>query len=303
MSSTIKAHIALFAASMIFGINYWVAKGLMPDHLSPQQLVFLRISGATLLFFAFSWITGTEKVATRDLMRIGIAGIFGTTVNQLLFFIGLNLTTPVDMAIIHVSNPIFVLIIAAIFINEKVSFLKVAGIILGATGAIVLIVYRGEISFSSNTFTGNLLALLNTLAYAIYLVIIKPVMAKYKPLTVMKWVFLAGLIFAIPFTFSSMMSVSFQSFGNNTWISMLYVIMATTFLAYLLVIYALKRVEASVASFYIYLQPVVATVIALWLGIQALTLSKFFAAMLIFTGVFLVSKKRNRDMLKQMPQR
>jgi len=291
MLSNIRAHIALLGASLIFGINYWVAKGLMPDNLSPEQLVFLRIGGAFLLFYIFSLFSTPEKIESKDLLRIAVAGFFGTSLNQYLFFKGLNLTTPVDVAIIHVSNPIFTLVFAIILINERISTLKAIGILMGAIGAVMLILYRGNISFDSDTFSGNLLALLNTIAYSVYLVLIKPLMTKYKPITVMKWVFFAGFVFCIPFTLPSMLKISFASFTATSWLSLAYVVVATTFLAYLLTIYALKYVEASVASYYIYLQPFIATLIAFWLGKQDFTLAKGLAAVLIFTGVYFVSRK------------
>lgn len=289
--NTSKAHISLALATLIFGANYWVSKGLMPDFVNPQQLVLLRVVGASLLFWALSVAGPRELVKKRDLTRIAVAALFGVTINQLLFFIGLNLSTPVDVAIIHVSNPIFVLIIAALMIKERISFFKVAGIILGAGGAVVLITYRGDLSFNSDTFTGNLLAVLNTLAYAIYLVIIKPLMNKYGSITIMKWVFFFGTLFAIPVTIDSAFSLSFAGFSAYTWFSLFFVIVVTTFMAYLLTINALKYVEASVVSYYIYLQPMIATLISFWLGLQLLTWQHGLAAAMIFSGVYLVSKK------------
>jgi len=279
---------------MIFGANYWIAKGLMPGYLNPFQLVMIRIAGATLIFWLLSLTIKSEKIRRKDMLTIAVAGIFGTTMNQLFFFVGLNLTTPVDVSIIHVSNPIFVLIFAAILIKEKVTLKKTAGIILGASGALILILYGNNADFGSDTFTGNLFALINMLAYALYLVIIKPVMARYHPFTVMKWVFLAGLVTTLPITFTHLPEISFSGFAPQSWVSLIYVVIATTFLAYLLTIYALKHVEASVASFYIYLQPVIVAIIAFWIGRQDFTLSKVIAALLIFTGVYLVSRREKK---------
>ncbi|MGB4123547.1 MAG: DMT family transporter, partial [Bacteroidales bacterium] len=187
LTKSLKAHLSLLLAAMIFGANYWISKGLMPDYLSPEQLLFLRVVGSFLLFFMISFMLPSEKVDKADKKTIALASLLGVTLNQLLFFIGLNLSTPVDVAIIHVSNPIFVLIIASFLLRENVTFLKIIGIGMGAAGAVLLITYQGELSFSSNTFTGNLMALLNTLAYSFYLIIIKPIMKKYSPITVMKW--------------------------------------------------------------------------------------------------------------------
>jgi drug/metabolite transporter (DMT)-like permease len=289
--TNIKAHAALALATMIFGVNYWLSKGLMPDYLLPRQLVLLRIAGAGIMFWLLAILQENEQVKRSDLLRIAVAALFGTTVNQLLFFIGLNLSTPVDVAIIHVSNPVFVLVFAAVLIKERISAFKIAGILLGAGGAVVLITYRGNISFGSHTFAGNLLALLNTMAYAIYLVIIKPVMNKYSSITIMKWVFLSGTLFTLPVTITSAVNISFAEFAAFNWFSLFYVIIGTTFGAYLLTIFALRHVEAGVVSYYIYLQPVIATVISFWLGVQLVSWQHGLAAAMIFLGVYLVSKK------------
>jgi len=289
-----KAHIALLGTSLIFGANYWVAKGLMPGFLDPYQLVLIRIAGATVLFWLLGLSIKNEKIERKDIQRIVFAAILGTTINQLFFFVGLNLTTPVDVSIIHVSNPIFVLIFASILIRERVTFRKIGGIILGASGALILVVYGNHVDFGSDTFKGNLFAVCNMLAYALYMVLIKPVMRKYHPFTVMKWVFLTGLITTLPITFSHIPDISFSAFETTTWLSLTYVIIATTFGAYLLTIYALKHVDASTASYYIYLQPLIVAIIALWLGQQDFNLSKLLAALLIFAGVFLVSRKESK---------
>jgi drug/metabolite transporter (DMT)-like permease len=286
-----KAHIALVGTSLIFGANYWIAKGLMPGYLDPYQLVLIRIAGATALFWILGLTIKTESITGSDLRRIAFAAVLGTTVNQLFFFVGLNLTTPVDVSIIHVTNPIFVLIFASILIKERITYRKTGGIILGASGALILVIYGKQAGFGSDSFKGNLFAVFNMLAYALYMVIIKPVMRKYHPFTVMKWVFLTGFITTFPITFTHLPSISFTSFETTTWLSLIYVIVATTFMAYLLTIYALKHVEASVASYYIYLQPFIVALIAFWLGVQNFTISKLIAAMLIFSGVYLVSRK------------
>jgi len=297
LKTTHKAHLSLLGTSLIFGANYWIAKGLMPDFLGPFQLVLLRISGACFIFWALAFTIRKEKIERRDIVTIVVAAILGTTINQLFFFSGLNLTTPVDVSIIHATNPVFVMVFASFLIKEKITFRKTGGIILGTSGALILVMYGNAIDFSSENFKGNLFAVFNMLAYALYMVIIKPVMRKYHPFTVMKWVFLVGFITSLPVTISHLPSISFAAFETTTWLSLIYVIVATTFLAYLLTIYALKHVEASVASYYIYLQPFIVAIIAFWLGRQNFTISKLLAALLIFSGVYLVSGKRRKSSL------
>ena len=268
----------------------------MPGFLDPFQLVLIRIAGACAIFWLLGLTIRNEKIEGKDLRTIAFAAILGTTVNQLFFFSGLNLTTPVDISIIHVSNPIFVMVFASVLIREKITARKIGGILLGATGASILVLYGNKLDFNSENLKGNLFAVINMLAYALYMVIIKPVMRKYHPFTVMKWVFLAGLITSLPVTVSHVPSISFAAFDTTAWLSLIYVIVATTFMAYLLTIYALKHVEASVASYYVYLQPFIVAVIAFWLGVQNFTASKLIAALLIFSGVYLVSgRKKSRS--------
>lgn len=261
----------------------------MHEVLTPFQLVTVRIGVACILFWLMATMIKPEKVERKDLIRIFIAALFGITINQLFVFVALSIASPVDISIIHVSNPIFVLVFAAILIKEKITAKKVTGILFGASGAMILILYGNEVDFQSGSFRGLIYALINMLGYALYLVIIKPVMKKHHPFTVMKWAFLGGFVITIPVTFSEFITISFSHFTMHNWLSLIYVIIATTIFAYLFTIYALKHVDASVVSFYIYLQPFIVFGIALWLGEQHFTLSKLIAAMLIFTGVFLVS--------------
>ncbi len=294
MNKNFAAHAALAAAAIIFGANYWISKGLMPGYLTPGQLVFIRLAGASILFFLLSLFGKREKFEKKDLLTIAIASLLGTTLNQYWFFIGLNYSTPVDIALIHVTNPIFVLSFAVIVSQEKITPLKTAGIFLGSAGSVIMIVYHGDISFDSDTFRGNLFALMNTVAYAIYLIMIKPVMNKYSSVAVMKWAFGFGVLFSLPISMKPMLGVSFANFTQSAWLSLIFVIVATTFLAYLFTIYALKRVDASVVSNYIYLQPFIAAVITAWMGVQAFTISKIVAAILIFSGVYMVSQDSSK---------
>jgi drug/metabolite transporter (DMT)-like permease len=151
------------------------------------------------------------------------------------------------------------------------------------------------LSLDSDTFVGNLLVLFNSMGYAVYLVLIKPVMSKYKPVTVMKWVFFTGVVFSTPLFFRQMTELSFAGFTSSAWVSLVYVVTTTTFLGYLLIIFALKYVNASTASYYVYLQPVVAAIIAFWLGLQKFTWLKVLATVLIFVGAFLVSHDNGKS--------
>ncbi len=284
------AHFALFVANVIFGINYSVAKGIMPEYVPPFGFIVLRVWGAMLLFWILSLFKDpAEKVDIRDKLRMGACALFGVTLNQLLFFAGLNITTPINASIIMTVNPVLVLIIAAALIGERVTVRKASGILLGLSGASLLILLAGDLAFGESTIAGDMLVFINACSYGVYLVIVKPLMRKYRPLTVIKWVFSWGVLFVTPVGVHQVTTVDFAAFSPSVWASLLYVVIFTTFMAYLLNVFALRTVNASVASTYLYLQPAVAAVVSILLGQDQLTWVKVFAALMIFSGVYLVS--------------
>lgn len=289
ISKTFKAHLALFAANLIYGINYTVAKDVMPQYIMPKGFVVMRVIGASILF----WLLGTkytnEHIEKADWIRLFWCAVFGVAVNQLLFFEGLSRTTPINAGILMVVTPILVLIISNLLLSEKITFLKIAGITTGISGALFLLLAKGSGNFSSETFWGDAFIFLNAASYAVYLVIVKPLMFKYHPVTVMKWVFLLGFIIVFPFGIKELTMVNFLSLSNIIYFEIFYVIVFTTFFAYLLNTYGLHRMNPSVVSIYIYLQPLLAALIAVILGKDVIDVTKVIAALLIFTGLYLVS--------------
>jgi drug/metabolite transporter (DMT)-like permease len=298
MNRNIKSHLALLIVTLIFGMHYMIAKSLMPVPFQPMQLLFMRSFGAVLLFWIFQRWFVQEKVARKDLIMLAICGLLGFAANQALFYEGLNLTTPVDASIIHVTNPIFVLIFASILIHEKVTAVKIVGIALGAAGAVILVLYGRMVNMGTNSFKGDILVMLNMLSYAMYLVLIKPMVAKYHTMTILKWVSFFGFLFMLPFSVTGIISLHLQTVTMNEWLGVGYVVVLNTFLAYLLINFALKTMEASMVSFYTYLQPVVASVMSVSLGVEVITIPKIIAAFLIFGGVFLVSRAKQHPSLK-----
>ncbi len=291
MSSNLKAHLALLGANLIYGINYTIAKDVMPNYVTPFGLVFCRVVGALFLFwliYAFTY----EKVAKKDLLLLATCGFFGVFANQMMFLYGLDLTTPINAGIIMVSNPILVLIASAIILKYKITLLKIGGIALGICGALLLLLFKKDFSFGSENMIGNLFIFLNALSYGVYLVIAVPLMKKYRPLTVITWVFTFGLIFVFPVGIKEFTHIDWQSFTPTIWFEFSFVVIATTFFAYLLNIYGLKNLNPTVVSTYIYLQPLLAASFAIWAGKDALDWIKIIAAILIFSGVYLVSKQK-----------
>ncbi len=297
----VKAHLALLGANMIFGVNYVIAKGIMPDYLEPRAIILLRVLFATAIFWIVDIFSPTEKVAKKDLLRLAFISFFGVALNQILFFEGLNLTTPINASIIMVGVPILVLVFSHIIIRDKLTGNKIIGIILGFVGAAYLILQGGSFSLSSDTLLGNTFVFINASSYGLFLVLVKPLMKKYKPITIMKWVFLFGLLYVTPVSLNVSMQANYNAIPIKIWFSIGYVILFTTVFAYFLNNFSLKVISPTVNSAYIYLQPVIASIVALWFGKDQLLLEEIVAAAFIFTGVYFVSFRRNKTIIDQKP--
>ena len=291
MNKRLLAHLALFAANLIYGINYTVAKEVMPDYIEPLGFILVRVTGAVVLFWLCYALFYYEKVKKGDLLKLAICGLFGVAINQMLFFEGLNLTTPINAAVIMVSNPILVLLFGILLATERLSSKKGIGIALGALGAIVLITNSGQVSMNNEHFWGNIMVFINASSYAVYLVLIKPLMQKYKPITVISWVFLFGILFVIPFGWSDFQVIQWATMPNGILWRVAFVVIGTTFLAYLFNVYGLKTLNPSTVSTYIYLQPVLASIVAIIASSDSLDITKIGSSILIFLGVYLVSHK------------
>jgi len=286
------AHFALLGASLIYGANYTIAKEVLDgEFITPMGLVFYRILTASILFFIFHAIFIKEKLAKKDLLKLSLSALFGVVINQSFFITGLKYTTPINAAVLMVLVPIMVLLISILLKQEKNTLYKTVGVLLGATGTLLLIFGKGQISFSG-TLKGDVFIFINALSYSIYLVITKPLMIKYNPLTVVKWIFIFALIPITPLGYQDAMQVDWSSFSVEIWLSFLYVLIFTTFLAYLLNAMALKIVKPSTVGIYIYLQPVLASIVALMLHKDELTWEKISAGIIIIIGVYLVGKNR-----------
>lgn len=287
----LKAHIALFLASLIYAANYTIAKEVMPTYLTPEALVFARILTGTIVFWLITSFK-TEKVEKSDLGRLALCGFTGAAFNMLMFFKGLNLTSPINASLILLLVPILVLTFSAIFLKESITRIKIIGIILGVVGAGFLVINGRSFSLNSEGLVGDLLVCLNSTSYAIYLVLVKNLMRKYTTLTVLKWVFTFGLVFVFPFTITDFLSANWFEIPISIWFAVAFVLIAVTILTYLFNGYALKLVNASVVSIYIYLQPLLASFIALSFGKDYLNFTKIVAYFLIFSGVLMVSQTR-----------
>lgn len=291
MKKIILAHFSLFIANLIYAVNYSFAKDVMPNYITPSGFILLRVIGAFILFSIAYHIFIKEKIEKEDILRLSICGLFGVAINQLLFFEGLNLTTPINAAIVMTVNPVLVILLSFIIIKDPVTIRKSIGIILGLFGASFLILQSGNLEFLHSHFKGNLLVLINATSYGAYLVIVKPMMRKYHPITVMYVVFGIGLLYVFPFGINDLLEIEWYSIPHTVNMQIFFVVFFTTFVAYLCNSLALQYLKPTTVSTYIYLQPVLATTFAIFWGSDFLDSKKIIAAAFIFLGVYLVSAR------------
>lgn len=291
MPKTFRVHLFLFLANLIYGVSFTIAKDVVPVYIKPFAAIIIRVSVSMILFLLVARSFKKEKIQKRDWLLFVLCGFFGVAANQLMFFKGLSLTTPINASLVMVTTPILVLLISVFFHDEKMNLLKMIGVVCGAAGAATIIFFstHSNISYSENI--GDLLIFLNATCYAIYLVIVKPLMKKYHPITVIAWVFFCGWFFVVPMGASEFTQIQWNQIPLSIVLELSFIVIATTFFAYLLNIMALRDAPPSVVGIYIYAQPLIAACFALLLGKDQLNMVHAIAAALIFTGVFLVSRK------------
>ena len=281
------AHLALFGANLIYAFNYGYAKDVMEGgYVPPFTFILFRAVGATILF----WITSFffyEHIKKKDVWRFILCGFFGITANQLMFFAGLDLTSTIHASIIMISSPIIVSILSIFMINDKMNLKKGLGITIGLAGALTVILHKGNTSGEAGVW-GDLLIFLNASSYGLYLITVKPLMSRYHPITVIKWVFTFGLLGVIPFGLSQFSAVNWVM-PTSIILKIGFVILFTTYFCYLFNIYGIKYVSPTVVSTYIYLQPILTSFIALFSGRENLDAIILISSILIFSGVYLVS--------------
>jgi drug/metabolite transporter (DMT)-like permease len=293
-----KAHFALFFVNVLYGAGHLLAKGVMPQFLSPPVFIFLRVSGAVLFFWVLALFLKKIKISREDIPRFILCGLFGVALNQMFFFHGLNLSSSINSGIIMSMNPIMVAILSFFILKEQPSFIRTIGILIGAVGAILLTL-KGSVQ-AGESMLGDLFLFINAMSYAFYLVLVKPLMTKYAPLTVITWVFTFGLflICLYPPTLIDLNQISLYGFPSEIYLKIAYIIIGVTFMTYLLTIYGLKYLSATVSSSYIYFQPVLVILFAFLFTYlnwsedytNTITIQKLSYMLLIFTGVYLTTR-------------
>ena len=290
-----KRNFALIGAtivSIIYGVTFTIAKDVMPKYIGAFGFILLRAGGATLLFWIVAMFIKTEKIEKADFPRIIAAAFFGVALNMLTFFKGLSYTSPIMGAVIMVATPIIVLVLSAILIKERMKTKKILGIILGLAGTLFLILYGKSMGNAPKAGLGNLLVFINAVSYGFYLIIVKKLMDKYSAFSFVKWIYLFGFLMVLPFGFNEFQAVNWSVLPINIFYKIGFVVIFSTFLTYLLNLLSMKELKPTTIAVFIYLQPLFATLFAVGLGKDELSIIKIGSALMIFLGVYLVTQKK-----------
>lgn len=291
MNQRLKVHLALFSVAVIYGSTYSIAKGLMPQLIGPSGFILLRISVAALLFQIVQRFYVREKVRNRtDLLQLAIAAFFGVAMNMLFFFNGLSRTNELNASVLMLNAPVFVLIFSALVLKTKIRKTQIAGVAIAGIGALLLIGGTG-FNFSSKTAAGDLMVVVNATSFAFYLVYVKRLLNKYSVLTITSYIFLFGVLYVLPFGLPQLLHARFEDFDGMNWAGLAFVCIGTTFFAYFLNAWAVQKANPVLVGTYIYLQPLLATLIAQWLGRDVLSPERVIFALLICLGVYLTGKR------------
>lgn len=289
MSKRTLALIAATVVSIIYGITFTIAKDVMPAYVKPFGFIVLRVGGSAVLFWLCSLFVGKEKIALNDFPRIVAAAFFGVAFNMLTFFEGLSLTSPIMASVLMVTTPMIVLVLSAIIMKEKIMGKKAIGILLGLGGTILLILYGKSVGNANNALWGNFLVFVNAVSYGLYLIVVKKLMEKYNAFAFVKWIYLFGFIMVLPFGWQQLAEVNLPALPYDITVKIAFVVIFSTFLTYLLNLLSMKELKPTTVAVFIYLQPFFATVFAIGLGKDELSVVKLLSALLIFTGVYLVT--------------
>lgn len=296
-----EGHLAILATNLIFGLNTPTAKTLVPEWISPTALTLLRMSFAALIFWSIASFFKREKVNNRDLIIIFFGALFGLVGAQLSFATALLYTSPVNISLIAAMTPVVVMLMAAVWLKEPITLKKAGGVAAGVAGALLLIFHSSSSGNASNNLLGNLLSVVNIITYGIYLIITRTVSLRYGPITLMKWMFLFSALISLPLGWNDLLAAKAFNAGSpaNVLWRLSYIVVMATGVAYFLVPLALKRIRPTTVSMYNNAQPIIASTVAILLGQDILSWDKPVAALLVFTGVYLVTQSKSKEDLEK----
>ncbi len=290
-------HIALLFSNIIFGFNTPISRSLMPEILSPFALTFFRLSGGMILFWLVSLFVKTEKVPAKDIFLLFFASFFSLTFNQLPYFIGLSMTSSINASIVVTLLPILTMLLAALFLKEPITLLKAIGVLVGASGALLLVL-NGPISSGKGNIWGDFIVILGVTSFAIYLTLFKNLISRYSPVTVMKWMFLFATFVSFPFCYSSLIHINFAILSPGIYWRISYMVVFATFVGYLLIPIGQKLLRPTTLSMYNYIQPIVTSIVAVFIGIDTFGYEQALSGILVFSGVYIVTQSKSKAQLE-----
>ncbi len=299
----LKGHAALWVANIVWGLNAPIGKSVLqsatnPEGVSPFALSVYRMVGAGVLFWIASLFMPRERVAPRDILRLLLASVFGIQLNQMLFLWGLSLTSPIDTSIIATVVPVLTMVLATLFLREPITGLKAGGVFLGCAGAVILILVSRHGTGHTSSVTGDVLCLVSAVSYATYLTAFRDVIVRYSPVTTMKWMFLFAAAVSLGIYWGPLTEVDYPAVTPATWAGIAYVVICSTFLSYLMVPIGQRYLRPTVVSMYNYVQPVVAVLFTVAIGLDTFGFTKAAAALCVFAGVWLVTKSKSRAQIE-----
>jgi len=293
MTRNTKAHAAVLGANFIFGANYAVVKYITPSLIHPYALNVVRILISLAMFwFLFLFKPGKTKIEKKHIPRFIICAMTGVVINQIFFIKGVSLTTPIHSSLLALATPIFITIIAAWLLKEGLTIVKVAGLVCGIGGAALLILMKDNTHTGSDMLLGDIMVIINAVSYAFYMVLVRPLMAAYSGIQILRWVFTIGALIILPFGMQEFITTDWTVFALSHWLALAFIAIGATFVAYLFNVYGISALGASATGAYIYTQPVFAALIAITFAGEHFSLIKMIAALLIFTGVYLANFKK-----------
>lgn len=293
MDQKIKAHLGLIGTNLFFATNYSIVKYFTGHHYAgPFGLNLIRIGVSLVFFWIFPFFNSDRiKIQKNEIIPLILCALTAIAINQMLFIKGLSLTFSIHASLLTLITPIMITIIAARILKEKLTTEKIIGLVMGASGAILLIASKEQTAPGEHIILGDFLVLLSALSYAFYFILVKPFMNKYSAIYVMRWVFTFGFFLILPLCTNEFSKITWNIFTLKDWFFLFLLTIPGTFLAYIFNAYGIKKLNASVAGAYIYSQPVFAVTIAMIFLKEQLSFYKILAAILIFTGVFLSNRK------------
>jgi drug/metabolite transporter (DMT)-like permease len=294
MKQRTKAHLAVIAANLFYGINFSVMKYVTDKLMQPIALNLLRVLGATILFWLL-WFYKKEnnKMERKDYWRFFLCAITGVMINQVLFVKGLSMTTTIRASLLMLFCPIAVVFIAAYLLKEKITKNKIIGLTIGVAGAAILVSLKENKGTANNILLGDLFIIINAISYAFYLVWVKPLMQNYNASTVIRWVFTIALFIMLPMGAQQVNAIDWSIFSWKDYTAVSFIIVAVTFLAFLFNVYGVQVLGSSITGAYIYSQPIFTAIVAITYYQDTTNWAlKLLAAILIFVGVYFVSQKK-----------